>query len=319
MLARKLTGTALAACLALIAFAGAAEASSIVYTKGGDIWLASPDGKRKLRLTNAGGFQSPSQDDRGRIWAIRKGQFVRLDRRGRRLGRPFRAHVGRSGNVTAFGPWEAQVSPNGRRIAYWRGIQRLGAPLGGETPYELEDQLVVSRSDRFTPHDVFGYMRDYRDPSWVNNDELLMFNYGLHVAQAAFFMPQPAGEPSWGEWFSERDASQIGEGELSRDGHKLVALAGNGLGLVNIGIYRALREPERVCSFHSPDGSTEYADPSFAPGGDAVAFAQDANGRRSDGVWTIPVGGLSSSQDCLGRARLIARGAEEPDWGPADL
>jgi hypothetical protein len=53
--------------------------------------------------------------------------------------------------VTAYGPWEAQVSPDGSRIAYWRGIQRLDAPLGGMTPYDLEDQVVVSRSDRFTP------------------------------------------------------------------------------------------------------------------------------------------------------------------------
>jgi hypothetical protein len=59
--------------------------------------------------------------------------------------------------VTAYGPWEAQVSPDGRRIAYWRGIQRLDAPTGGLTPYDLEDQVVVSRSDRFTPDTTFGY------------------------------------------------------------------------------------------------------------------------------------------------------------------
>jgi hypothetical protein len=33
------------------------------------------------------------------------------------------------------------------------------------TPYDLEDQVVVSRSDRFTPDSTFGYQRDYRDPS----------------------------------------------------------------------------------------------------------------------------------------------------------
>jgi hypothetical protein len=36
---------------------------------------------------------------------------------------------------------------------------------------------VVSRSDRFTPDTTFGYQRDYRDPSWVDNRELLVFNY----------------------------------------------------------------------------------------------------------------------------------------------
>jgi hypothetical protein len=78
---------------------------------------------------------------------------------GRHIGAPFSAAVGRSGNVTAYGPWEAQVSPDGKRIAYWRGVQRLDAPVGGVTPYDLEDQVVVSRSDRFTPDSTFGYQR----------------------------------------------------------------------------------------------------------------------------------------------------------------
>ena len=134
-----------------------------------------------------------------------------------------------SGNVTAYGPWEAQVSPDGKRIAYWRGIQRLDAPVGGVTPYDLEDQVVVSRSDRFTPDSTFGYQRSYRDPTWVNNSELLVFNYGLGVEQAAFFAPKPAGDPSFGQWFSDPDVAQIGDGELSRDGHLLAVGAGGGL------------------------------------------------------------------------------------------
>ena len=89
--------------------------------------------------------------------------------------------------MTAYGPWEAQASPDGKRIAYWRGIQRLDAPIGGHTPYDLEDQVVVSRSDRFTPDSAFGYQRDYPDPSWVDNRELLVFNYGLGLEEAASF------------------------------------------------------------------------------------------------------------------------------------
>ena len=56
--------------------------------------------------------------------------------------------------------------------------------------------MVVSRSDRFTPDTTFGYQRDYRDPSWIDNRELLVFNYGLGVEQAAFFAPKPAATPA---------------------------------------------------------------------------------------------------------------------------
>jgi hypothetical protein len=312
----KLSAALALALMAALLAADASSASSIVFTKGGNVWRSSPDGRHQARLTRDGGYSSPSQDDRGRVWAVQRGRFVRLSRGGRRVGAPFSAAVGRSGNVTAYGPWDAQVSPDGKRIAYWRGIQRLDAPTGGLTPYDLEDQVVVSRSDRFTPDTTFGYQRDYRDPSWVDNRELLVFNYGLGVEQAAFFAPKPVGDPSFGQWFSDADVAQIGDGELSRDGSLLVVGAGGGLDLNNIAIYRLSQNtppgaPERVCTYHSRDGSTAYADPTFSPRGEALAFAQDAPGKRADGVylWSLRKG-------CTGTARRIARGATDPDWGP---
>ncbi len=311
---KKWSLLALTAILTL-AVVDAASASSIVYTKGGNVWRSSPDGRHQARLTRDGGYSSPSQDDRGRVYAIQRGRFVRLSPRGRHIGAPFNAAVGRSGNVTAYGPWEAQVSPDGSRIAYWRGIQRLDAPMGGMTPYDLEDQVVVSRSDRFTPDSTFGYQRDYRDPSWIGNRELLVFNYGLGVDEAAFFAPRPAGDPSFGQWFSDPDVAQIGDGELSRDASTLVVGAGGGLDLNNIALYRMSANtppeaPERVCTYHSADGSTVYADPTFSPRGNAIAFAQDAPGKRADGLYVWSFG------NCSGRAKLIARGAVDPDWGP---
>jgi hypothetical protein len=279
---------ALALTAALLA-ADASSASSIVFAKGGNVWRSSPDGRHQARLTRDGGYSSPSQDDRGRVWAVQRGRFVRLSRGGRRVGAPFSAAVGRSGNVTAYGPWEAQVSPNGSRIAYWRGIQRLDAPVGGMTPYDLEDQVVVSRSDRFTSDSTFGYQRDYRDPSWIGNRELLVFNYGLGVEEAAFFAPRPAGDPSFGQWFSDPDVAQIGDGELSRDARTLVVGAGGGLDLNNLALYQMA---------------------TFSPRGNAIAFAQDAPGRRADGLYVWSFG------NCSGKAKLIARGAVDPDWGP---
>ena len=91
--------------------------------------------------------------------------------------------------------------------------------------------------------------------------------------------------------------------------------AGGGLDLNNIALYRLSANtppeaPERVCTYHSADGSTVYADPTFSPRGNAIAFAQDAPGKRADGVYVWSFG------NCSGRAKLIARGAVDPDWGP---
>jgi len=41
------------------------------------------------------------------------------------------------------------------------------------------------------------------------------------------------------------------------------------------------------------------------------AFAQDAPGKRADGVYV-----WSLRRGCTGTARRIARGAVDPDWGP---
>jgi hypothetical protein len=42
-----------------------------------------------------------------------------------------------------------------------------------------------------------------------------------------------------------------------------------------------------------------------------VAFAQDAPGKRADGVYV-----WSLKRGCTGSAKRIARGAADPDWGP---
>ena len=92
-----------AAIFAILA-ADTASASSIVYAKAGNVWRSSPDGRHQKRLTRDGGYSTPSQDDRGRVYAVQRRRFVRLTRGGRHVGAPFSANVGKSGNVTALGP-----------------------------------------------------------------------------------------------------------------------------------------------------------------------------------------------------------------------
>src|SRR5215472_2506272 len=73
---------------AMLVAATAANASSIVFIKGGNVWLASPDGAKQYQVTFAGGYDQPSQASDGTIVAVRNGQFVRIDRSGRALNQP---------------------------------------------------------------------------------------------------------------------------------------------------------------------------------------------------------------------------------------
>lgn len=84
--------------LTLVALVGIASppaaASSIVYVKGGDIWRYSVTGARKRVIVRAPGitaFSAVTQDDRGRLWAVREParRWERYSPAGRRLGKPF--------------------------------------------------------------------------------------------------------------------------------------------------------------------------------------------------------------------------------------
>src|SRR3954447_3156478 len=113
-------GCAAALCLA---FSGSALADSIVYVSNGNVWLTSPDGARSYQVTFDGGYDSPSQADDGTIVAVQRRQIVRMDRSGRRIGAPVAA-MGTdpgAGGQEFYGPYEARVSPDGRKVAYWYG------------------------------------------------------------------------------------------------------------------------------------------------------------------------------------------------------
>jgi hypothetical protein len=55
-----------------------------------------------------------------------------------------------------------------------------------------------------------------------------------------------------------------------------------------------------------------YADPTWSPRGDALAWAQDGPGKRHDGVYVWSLG-----KGCTGTAKRIAARGVDPDFGPA--
>src|SRR5688500_7323164 len=65
-----------------------ADAGSILYVKGGKLWVASPNGRVKRRVPHAGRFHNPSQADSGIVVAQRGINLYRMNRRGRLLNRP---------------------------------------------------------------------------------------------------------------------------------------------------------------------------------------------------------------------------------------
>jgi hypothetical protein len=181
--ARSFAIALVASCLLILASASSSLADSIVYLKDGDVWLTSPDGDKQYRVTTGGGWDSPSQADDGTIVAARGTQLVRMDRSGRVLGTPV-AGVGGSTSTIAgatnklFGPFDPQVSPDGRQIAYWATAYTVHSD-GGINWNDFRDVVLVTPSDRNEPVGAEDYVTSVKTPSWVTGDRLLVAGSGL--------------------------------------------------------------------------------------------------------------------------------------------
>jgi hypothetical protein len=322
-------------CLLLLGLLAApAAADSLVYTKDGNVWAAGADGSSQVRLTQDGSpqtpYETPSQADDGTVLAVRGSRLVKLDRSGRQTASFGSVLTDKPSIVNAFGPWDAKLSPDGSKIAYWLGI------IGGWTDYSTgiyyadPQSAVVYQSA--TDGRQLGSTMFYEQPSWTaDSQHLLLFdelNGGVpQVARAGV----GASHNDAQGWFHDLDTftpgpegwHPIGAGELSRDGSRLAVLravtnAGNGGSARGKGnrvtLYTAGgfdRPPQAmVCGFTEDHGG-ELGPPTWSPDGRRLAWAAP------DG---IHVGTIGDPASCDGWSeQLVVPGGNEPDWGPAPI
>ena len=232
-----------------------------------------------------------------------------------------------SGNLVVMsGPNAARISPDGTRFAYWLSVRNIGTcpiwdPLN--CSFRDTDYTLVSHVERFTEGQEFGAVRDYRDPSWVGNDRLLVFNYGLGIKQGALARVG-AGEAGLRQWFNPpAGRTQIGQGQLTRQGDKLVTLAGDdvfGPAQRELHFYGvpsgdpALPTSKCYVAQGAPP-TGKFLVPSWSPEGTAVAVGE------SDGIHVydnIPDLSVPDADCHLITDRVLVKGSS-PAWGPADV
>lgn len=309
--------------LALLAVvAPAADASSIVFIRKGNVWLMAPDGSRLRQVTRGGGYSSPSQSDNGVIVALHKRRLVRLKRNGKRIGKPVKiiGSEGRqSGNYTvAAGPGDARVSPDGKKVAYWFGsLTQRCSPVTGICEERLQDNVAYTKVDRFTDPQDYGLIRDYREPSWITNSQTMLFNYGLATTVAIDQIG--AGEADLASWFSDPDGAQLGMGVMPAVGSKLALLAGTnrtGPTQETIRLYDVQGTPpvaRPVCEINSAVGGA-FAQPTWEPNGSSLAWVE------GNGIHVASIPDLTpATPDCASIKDRLLIGASEPFWGPKNV
>jgi hypothetical protein len=336
----KLTSILAAAALATGVAAGNAHADSIVYAKQGNLYLSSADGSNGYQLTFDGGYSSPSQADNGTIGAIRNRQLVRMNRSGQLLNAPIDAMGSDASHFGIAGPYDARLSPDGTRFAYWFYVQTSWSDYYNSVEWISTGTYGAwTYADHFTdPSSEGEFDRGLSQMEWISSDRLLgnqsfwmniwTWKLGTHAQDSSqywFGLSDPY-DPVWdvtpAHWYDDP--------ALSHDGTKL-ALTGSAQEGVDTSVYilqthgpASVGEPpydndylNGVSVVATPDikchldAGGNVVNPSWSRDGNTLAFGAP------NGVYAMNV---PSSFDCSQMtAHLIAAGGTDPAFGPADV
>ena len=281
--------TALAAAVAALAVAAPpALASSIVYEKDGNVWVANPDGSGQRQLTSEGGYSRPSQADDGTIIAAKGDVLQRLDR----SGNPLNA----AGDDDYGGKIFTDLAPGGALASY--GFFANGPILTG--PY-----TAVTYANRPTEkEEIDGPLRGYFNSTWLDDSRLLLFPESLVVDVQIWPVPGDIQD-----WLTDPDLDLSG-GEVDRSMTKFVAAARTSSGASILRFYRLHAPPPAPpepldCGVTDPAGT--FFRPNWSPDGNSLTWEED------DGIHVMQI----DLAACNGQSSLVIPGGHHPDWGPA--
>ncbi len=332
---------AVAAALAPTALPGAAQADSISFLRGGNLWVASTDGAQQVQLTTTGGYSYQSRADDGSFIALKGRQLHRLTATGQ-LVAEFNTPVSfesPAGTSYFRGPFKPEISPDGSKVAYEYYHQTIGIP--GCTPTWECNRLSVgigySYPDRNTSWDEPGLGRQsgWTDPSWIDNGTLLMSDKSVRPNADAILDRPGDGNNKIEDWFEENDAAwYLRDAEISRRGDAAAFVTTKPRAQGDPKLYQQDDQvtifrmtgpapaPVQPC-FSFRNDERVLASPSFAPDGHAIAFESHARHVTDTSAPVIEVGQLPSqaaacTSPAEGSVDLLVD-ATNPDWSPAGV
>ncbi len=341
---RKQLNIAAMAVAASLALAAPAMADSIAYVKDGDVWLSTADGSRQYQVTFGGGYSDVTQADDGTIVALTGVRLHKLDRQGNVLA-DFDTPVSdtrQQGFKAFYGPFDPALSPDGSKLAYtyyYKGVSQDPSCFPPQcVTVGWEGGTGYSHPDRQTDWAEAGLGKHsgWLHPSWIDN-ATTMLSHATHWPNQEVVLDTVGDGPQLlHDWFTDRtngnDGGQMAHGEMTRQRTKIAFLAG--AGDTQLRIYKVRQFPHGgphgdwgssltdeefpyICAFYDKPAGGRFGPPTWSPDGTRLAY-HDGEGVK---IVTVPdwPGDECSSDGMSPNGRLLAAGATEPDWGPADV
>ena len=205
-------------------------------------------------------------------------------------------------------PVNLAISPDGSKIAYTLvGFECPVAADCGARPV-----TAFTAADSLTPAGQWGSLHR-RNPSFVGNSRSLVF--GGYLGQVNV---HDLGDPVETHWFDDQDvygqaaATDLGDGELNRQGTRLAAIRGYGDSAHVIwydvtGAVATAKPPAVPAPLCKTGALAGLHGPTWSPDGESLAWGEP------DGIWIKHAAG-----DCATpQPALAIAGGSQPDWGPA--
>lgn len=291
-----------ALCLAIAAMVvpAAASADSILYLKGGDIWLSSPDGGNQFQVTSGGGYNYASQSESGAVIVASRDLSNRLyvlDRNGD-VVRELPTVIGSS---LWHGPYEPQVSPDGTHVAY-----QYFYTGGGETRTGVAYANTDGTYGDYDLHTGWAY------PAWYDDSLLMHSDPPNGLSQDVILRPFGSLNNTGDQWFSHDEFPLLHDGDIRINAMAFVA-GENG---EHLPVYRFDGAPGgdsiEICyAYEGPVG--KFESPSFSP--DRAWLSWD----EADGIHVSPSGIDSGCHPEQVGEKLSIPGGRYPVWGMADV
>jgi hypothetical protein len=315
---------AIAAVGAALLAPAASQASSLVFLRpDGNVWLAYPDGSGLYQVTldgtPANPYGAPSQADDGTIVTTRgiggNELIYRLAQNGAVMS-AFRPPV-----QFSLGLFDAEVSRDGSKVAYWTGFigNALCEPASSGSEACFSTHITAS-----TAAVDMGGLSFRTTPAWISPTRLLT------GGRNAFLSTYDLGDPADVIWTGIDNAH---DAELTADATRLAATTGSVEETITLWATTGnpladepVPAPTEACFLQGPAGG-RFDDPTWAPNGGALAWEEGDGDSGTppgagEGIWVWNLGNSGNlANDCntaIPTGAVIA-GGSQPDWGPANI